>query len=87
MDLELALVEVQAFRNDLGSYDNALGSVTAYGSDPHAAIRAQISRRIALIENIASEAKLAEPERLRDWNSLHRTGSAINATDELIASW
>jgi hypothetical protein len=89
MDVELAIVEVRAFRDDVNSYDNAespfpVGDPYETPIDRTAELRSQISNRLPIVEAIARESNLAEQDRLRDWRYVGRASNAIAAADELL---
>jgi hypothetical protein len=89
MDVELAMAEVQAFRDDVRSFDNSepsfpVGNPYEAPIDRTAELRSQISNRLPIVQAIAMQVDLTEPDRLRDWPYVGRTSGAIAAADELL---
>ena len=89
MDYVKATQEVKTFRMHLDSYrvqlqqyPGAIGTT----SDPTGGLRMLIGQRLPLIEEIADEVALAEPERLRLWNLSHYWDRAMAAVDELLGT-
>lgn len=83
MDVEKAIEQVQAFRADLAAYDR-LARTTYAQPEVFAGPQQAVSSRIHLMIKIAEEVGLGNADRIREWNLLYKSGTALAATDELL---
>lgn len=86
MDYELAIEEVDRFRNRLLTYQLHHEMVAAERAQPNLLepARQQLNEQIGIVESVANAIGLASPERLRTWSGGWGGKAAVAAMDAAV---